>query len=201
MVPLLVLVSTLGCGSRPPDDNYLQQVAARRTEKDASFLNASGSPVRATDRATFLPLAYFPPDSSYTAPAQFRESTERTFVKMPTSTGKIRDMEKVGTLEFTLRGQRLSLAAFVEAGTERISRLFVPFSDLTSGAETYQAGRYMDLDPEPSGIYIVDFNVAYHPYCYYNAEYDCPFPPQENRLPVPIRAGERLRQADRTLSR
>ena len=52
----------------------------------------------------------------------------------------------------------------------------MPFSDLTSGTETYQAGRYMNLDPTPTGIYIVDFNIAYHPYCYYNAEYDCPSP-------------------------
>lgn len=201
MMTMLLLVVSAACGSGNPDEPYLSQIAARREEKDASFQTAADSPVKAADRGRFLPLAYFPPDISYAAPAQFREATERTIVRMPTSTGKMRDMEKIGSLEFTLRGQRLSLSAFVEAGTERISRLFVPFSDLTSGTETYQAGRYMDLDPEPSGVYVVDFNVAYHPYCYYNAEYDCPFPPQENRLPVPVRAGERLRQADRTLSR
>ena len=61
----------------------------------------------------------------------------------------------------------------------------MPFSDLTSGTETYQAGRYMDIDPQSSGVYVVDFNLAYHPYCYYNAEYDCPFPPSENRLKTP----------------
>ena len=59
----------------------------------------------------------------------------------------------------------------------------------------------MNLDPTRTGIYIVDFNVAYHPYCYYNAEYDCPFPPAENRLTIPVRAGERLRKADTTVPR
>jgi uncharacterized protein (DUF1684 family) len=117
---------------------------------------------------------------------------------MPTSTGTLRTVERVGTLRFNLKGQPLRLAAFLEQGSRR---LFVPFSDLTSGTETYQAGRYMNLDPSPSGIYIVDFNVAYNPYCYYNAEYECPLPPSENRLKVPIRAGERMRAADTTLAR
>jgi uncharacterized protein (DUF1684 family) len=117
---------------------------------------------------------------------------------MPTSTGKQRSMTRIGTLVFTLKGQPLKLAAFMEEGS---ARLFVPFSDLTSGTETYQAGRYMNLDPTPSGIYVVDFNIAYHPYCYYNEDFDCPFPPKENRLTVPIRAGERLRKADSTVVR
>jgi uncharacterized protein (DUF1684 family) len=59
----------------------------------------------------------------------------------------------------------------------------------------------MNLDPTPTGIYIVDFNVAFNPYCYYNSEYDCPLPPAENRLKLPIRAGERMRGDDATLSR
>jgi uncharacterized protein (DUF1684 family) len=74
--------------------------------------------------------------------------------------------------------------------------LFVPFADHTSGTETYQAGRYMELDPTATGIYVVDFNVAYNPYCYYSPEYDCPFPPKENRLDVPIRAGEKIHQPE-----
>jgi uncharacterized protein (DUF1684 family) len=196
----LVLVVAAACESKSPDQIYVDKLAAARAAKESLFTSAD-SPVKPEDREKYLPLNYFPPDLDYAVPAQFREATERTFVKMPTSTGKIRDMERVGQLEFTLRGQKMTLAAFVEAGSERISRLFVPFSDLTSGTETYQAGRYMDLDPEGSGVYIVDFNVAYHPYCYYNAEYDCPFPPAENRLPTPVRAGERLRTADRTLAR
>ena len=110
---------------------------------------------------------------------------------MPTSTGKIRKQQRVGVLEFTLKGQPLTLGAFVEAGAD-INRLFVPFSDMTSGTETYAAGRYLELDRTASGVYTVDFNKAYNPYCYYNADFDCPYPPRESRLPLPIRAGERL---------
>jgi uncharacterized protein (DUF1684 family) len=67
------------------------------------------------------------------------------------------------------------------------------FSDLTSGIETYSAGRYLDLSRNPTGIYDLDFNLAYHPYCYYNVSYECPYPPPENRLKVPIHAGERMK--------
>jgi uncharacterized protein (DUF1684 family) len=97
----------------------------------------------------------------------------------------------VGTLEFTLKGQPMTLGAFVEAGAD-VNRLFVPFSDMTSGTETYAAGRYLELDRTPTGIYTIDFNKAFNPYCYYNDDYDCPYPPRESRLPLPIRAGERL---------
>ena len=70
--------------------------------------------------------------------------------------------------------------------------VFVPFFDLTNGAETYPGGRYLDLDRTASGVYDLDFNRAYHPFCLFNAEYDCPVPPRENRLAIPIRAGEKL---------
>jgi uncharacterized protein (DUF1684 family) len=156
------------------------------------------SPVLKKDLDSFVPLSYFGIDEAYAVPAQLTPAANRVTAQMPTSTGKLRDMTRIGTLEFTLKGQPLSLAAFLEEGSRR---LFVPFSDLTSGTETYQAGRYMNLDPTPTGIYIVDFNIAYHPYCYYNAEYDCPLPPAENRLKLPIRAGERLRKADLTVPR
>jgi hypothetical protein len=140
----------------------------------------------------FLPLKYFAPDPEYVVPASLKPAKERTMVEMPTSTGKIRQQERVGVLEFTLKGQPLTLDAFVEAGAD-VNRLFVPFSDMTSGADTYAAGRYLELDRTSTGLYTIDFNKAYNPYCYYNPEFDCPFPPRESRLPLPIRAGERLR--------
>jgi len=70
----------------------------------------------------------------------------------------------------------------------------VPFNDLTSVTETYPGGRYLDLDRTKTGIYEIDFNRAYTPYCYYNPTYECPYPPPENRLKVAIRAGEKLKQ-------
>jgi uncharacterized protein (DUF1684 family) len=197
-LPLMLLVLSWACSTKPPED-YAAKISAERSRKDEAFRGlGEDSPILPKDLDTFLPLAYFPIDESYAVPAQLQPEAQRVRLQMPTSTGKIRDITRVGNLVFTLKGQPLKLAAFLEDGS---NRLFVPFSDLTSGTETYQAGRYMNLDPTATGIYIVDFNVAYHPYCYYNAQYDCPYPPAENRLSVPIRAGERLRKADATVSR
>ena len=108
--------------------------------------------------------------------------------------GQRRQMRKAGKLKFTLHGQTYTLTAFVTADDVARRQLFVPFRDLTAGLETYASGRYLDLDRTPTGLYDLDFNTAYQPYCYYDAKYDCPIPPQENRLSVPIRAGERMRR-------
>jgi uncharacterized protein (DUF1684 family) len=185
-----------GCnaGNPPPAESgadYVTQIQVERAAKDESFRNQPDEPVPASKAQQFLPLKYFPPDQDYVVPASLNPSKERVVVEMPTSQGKIRQHQRVGVLAFTLKGQPLTLGAFVEAGAG-LNRLFVPFSDMTSGTETYAAGRYLELDRTSSGVYTIDFNKAYNPYCYYNPNFDCPYPPRESRLPLPIRAGERL---------
>ena len=182
------------CG--PKEEDYTAKIAAIRAAKDESFKSDPDSPVPADKKAALLPLAYYPIDELYAVPASLEPATDRTPIQVPTSIGKIRNLERIGTLKFSLKGQPLRLTAFRDLESQDVNRLFVPFSDLTSGAETYPAGRYMELDPTPTGIYVVDFNVAYHPYCYYSPEYDCPYPPKENKLDVPIRAGEKMQKAD-----
>ena len=110
-------------------------------------------------------------------------------------------MRRVGMMEFTLKGQQMALAAFNEVGAPDMNHLSLMFSDMTSGTETYAAGRYIDLERTASDIYALDFNLAYHPYCYYNPTYECPYPPAENRLKVPIHAGERMKKAARSRRR
>ncbi len=67
-----------------------------------------------------------------------------------------------------------------------------PSQTRPTGTETYASGRYLDLRPTATGLYTIDFNYAYNPYCAYNKTYECPFPPRSNRLKVPIRAGEKV---------
>ena len=191
---LACLLAAMACTPSPADEDarFLQDLQSFRTAKDAAFLEPD-SPVPADKRQTFLPLAYYPPSPAYRAPAVLTPLNDNTTVEMPTSTGQRRSMRLVGTLGFTLRGQPLTLGAFVDSDARDLSRLFVPFTDLTSGTETYPAGRYIDLDVTRTGIYVIDFNRAYNPYCYYNPTYDCPFPPRSNRLQVPIRAGEKVK--------
>jgi uncharacterized protein (DUF1684 family) len=191
---LALAVCAASCGSKPPDDrDYASRIAAVRAQKDKLFMKDS-KPVPENRKGELLPLAYFAIDPEYNVPAVLKRGEDRTVLQMPTSTGSTRQMRRVGSLEFSLKGQPLKLTAFVEVGAPNLDHLFVPFTDLTTGTETYPAGRYIDLDKTPTGLYNVDFNLAYQPYCLYSPEYDCPYPPAENRLKLPIRAGERLKR-------
>jgi uncharacterized protein (DUF1684 family) len=194
VVPAVAWLAGCNAGNPPPAEtgvDYVSQIQIDRAAKDDAFRKQANQPVPPQKVGEFLPLKYFPPDPDYAVPASFNPSTERIVVQMPTSGGKIRNQHRVGMLEFTLKGQPLTLPAYVEEGAD-LNRLFVPFSDMTSGTETYSAGRYLELDRTSSGVYTVDFNKAYNPWCYYNPDFDCPYPPRDSRLPLPIRAGERL---------
>ena len=187
-----LLCIAAACSSAPPDEpkDYAAKIAAERSAKDAQFA-ASDDPIPRERHKDLLPLAYCPIDPEYNVPGVLKRVEDKTVFEMPTSTGTKRDMRRVGSLEFTLKATPLKLTVFVEVADPK--HLFIAFNDLTSGTETYPAGRYLDLQPNGTNIYEVDFNRAYNPYCYYNLSYECPYPPPENRLKVPIRAGEKIR--------
>jgi uncharacterized protein len=176
----------------PAERPYPEEIAARRAAIDEFMRQSPQSPVPEARRSSFPPLSYFAVEAGYRVPAELSVARGSDVIEIPTSTGQRRRMRRIGTLKFTLRDQPLALTAFAEADSGNIDRLFVPFGDLTNGTETYPGGRYLDLDRTATGVYDLDFNRAYHPYCVFNPEYDCPYPPRENRLKVPIRAGEKL---------
>jgi uncharacterized protein (DUF1684 family) len=197
IVALLLMALGSACSSNPsvPDDDAaaIKEIEAFRADKDKQFRDDADSPIPAAKKNVLLPLRYYPPDPSFSVPAVLElTSGARPVMEVPTSTGAPRRVELVGTLQFTLHGQKLALSAFVDEGTRQISELFVPFADTTSGNETYGAGRYLNLVPTATGIYTIDFNKAYNPYCAYNNTYECPLPPPSNRLKVAITAGEKL---------
>jgi uncharacterized protein (DUF1684 family) len=193
LVALTIAAACSGCSGKPPENkDYASQLTAERQAKDAQFMKED-SPVPINRKASLLPLAYFAIDPEYNIPAALRPAETETIVEMPTSTGTSRRQRIVGALEFVLKGQPLKLTASVDADAANLDQITVMFTDLTSGAETYPGGRYIDLERNTSGIYELDFNRAYNPYCYYNESYECPYPPRENRLTIPIRVGERLK--------
>ncbi len=203
MAMTLVAGLSSACSNRPPADDpeaYVRRINAGRAAKDADF-RAGKDVVPEDKKAEFLPLAYFPVDPSYNVLAGLKPATEDVSQMMPTSTGQRRNMRLVGTMEFTLHGQQMSLIAFNEVGAPDANHVTLMFSDMTSGTETYAAGRYIDLERTASGIYALDFNLAYFPYCYYNPTYECPYPPAENRLKVPIHAGERMKKPGDTAAK
>ena len=102
-----------------------------------------------------------------------------------------RAAERVGWFSFAVDGVDCRVAAtrLLEPGVPADS-LQIFFRDRSSGRETYELGRYLDIEPFEEGRYVVDFNRAYNPACAFSPHYNCPVPPPENRLGVAIRAGE-----------
>src|SRR5690606_13910739 len=119
-------------------------------------------------------------------------------VLLGTSSGDERLDLVYGVARFELEGQALSLTLLAPTDAPEGPRLFLPFADATSGSATYGAGRYLDAQVVAPGRVLLDFNLAYPAYSAYAEGYSCPFPPPQNRLAVPVRAGERLPdEADR----
>jgi uncharacterized protein len=197
---LAIVLASCSSGPRPIDDadEYRKHIEEKRAEKERLFNDPKDpdNPIPPDRRAELLPLSYYAIDQDYSVPAELKVAEEQPVFDMPTSTGKMRKVTQVGTLQFTVKGQPLTLLAFAgegPGGAPDMRRLFVPFMDLTSGKETYVAGRYLDLDRTATGVYLLDFNQAYNPYCAYNNSYDCPLPPPGNRLKVAVTAGERVK--------
>ena len=168
----------------------LASIIAIRKEKDEFFKGNEQSPLKVEDRAAFRSLKYYETSEEFIFRVTLQKFEDPETLKMGTSTGDFRDAVKYGYFDFTVRGkpQRLHIYRFTpDLGLY----LFVPFTDLTNRRETYGAGRYLDLEERQAGAYLLDFNLAYNPYCAYNENYSCPIPPKENRLDVAIEAGEK----------
>ncbi len=181
--------------SEPPDEDYAKSIQLLRQEKDYWFRSDPDSPLPHALRGRFQGLEYFPPDPQFRVRAKLVRLPQPEPVTLVTSKGVPRPMVRYGYFEFELDGKKLRLYAYKSAPQpghhHEDTSLFVPFRDGTSGKETYGAARYLDIEERPGDDYMIDFNLPYNPYCAYSDDYVCPFPPRENWLTVPIRAGEK----------
>jgi len=169
-------------------DDYTFAVEQDRREKDHWFRDGEDSPIPHEGRHSFKGLIYFPVDPTHRFRVTLHAYPKQEVLTFPTSKGTEQQYFRHGYFEFSVDGKPVHSHSAHDY-------LFVPFRDATSNKETYGAGRYLDLDPNPRGEYDLDFNKAYNPYCAYSDDYVCPLPPTENWLPVPIRAGEKTWRA------
>ena len=152
--------------------------------------------VTGTDKELFR---FFPVDEKYKITALFEKKNDSKWFSMETS-GTTRKIFRVyGVLRLVINDTAIKMNIYQSQNLlnsdEYKDQLFLPFTDLTSGEETYDAGRYIDLvigDIADNKL-VIDFNKAYNPYCaYVSGKYNCPIPPKENDLPVAILAGEKI---------
>ena len=159
-----------------------------RKMKDQFFKTDASSPLTPEQRDGFNALNYFAENPALRFEVELEPLDEPDSVEMQTSTGDIQQYLRWGKVKFEVDGKPAELTLYVPQGGHGY---FLPFTDTTSGEETYGAGRYLDPEPMPGGKLLVDFNLAYNPYCAYNEFWSCPITPAENRLKVRIEAGEK----------
>jgi uncharacterized protein (DUF1684 family) len=158
-----------------------------RKRKDEFFANDQQSPLTREQKRVFKGLKYFPGAPELDLVVEVERIEEDDEVHMQTSTGDVQSYRRYGKFRFPLDGGKAELTIFSDG-----NGFFLPFVDSLAGEQTYPAGRYLEPEPLANGKFKIDFNMAYNPYCAYNDMWSCPLTPAENRLKVPIRAGEMI---------
>jgi len=175
--------------------SYAEKIRVHREQYKQGFLKDDRAPLKAADTGY---LRFYDADESYTITAAFTETPGTKPFNIPTHNGKLKKYRQYGLLTFRVHDTTVTLEVYQSPDLikkpELRDYLFVPFTDLTNYETTYAGGRYLDLRTGEirDGRIILDFNKCYNPYCAYADGYSCPIPPDANKLPVAIPAGEMM---------
>lgn len=157
------------------------------------YADKKESPLTDEDFRTFKSLDFYEINPKFIVEAKFIKSENEKIFEMKTSTTRLPKYLKYGQLNFKI--DNLDYKLNIYQNIDLIKKegyedyLFLPFSDLTCGNESYIGGRYIDLQIPKSDKITIDFNKSYNPYCAYNHKYSCPIVPLENDLKIEILAG------------
>jgi hypothetical protein len=149
----------------------------------------SGAPAR----AGFHGLNWYAPDPGFRVTARWIPFDPPRIEKIPTGIGNTLDLPAPGIAEFTLDGQTLRLEPVIEDREDKT--LFFILSDATGQYSTYAPARFLHTGLPDHGLgqpgsLTLDFNRLENPACAYTPYANCPLPPEQNRLPVALEAGE-----------
>ncbi|KQS53427.1 hypothetical protein ASG38_01460 [Flavobacterium sp. Leaf359] len=187
---LFLLVSTVLLAQKSFDK---EAVVAFQKELNAEYADSVKSPLLKKDLKTFKALDFYPINEKFSVNAKFIRTPDEKPFEMPTTTSRKPIYVKYGEAHFSIDGKKFKVNLYQSLDLKKIEEykdaLFLPFTDLTSGVDSYGGGRYIDLKIPQGDTISIDFNTAYNPYCAYNHKYSCPIPPQENDLAIEIKAG------------
>ena len=171
----------------------LSAVEKFQNELNAEYADAKTSPLLADDLKVFNSLDFYPANEKFFVVAKFIRTENELPFEMKTSTDRKPVYVKYGEAHFNIDGQffKLNIYRNIELSKKEQYKdyLFLPFSDLTCGSESYIGGKYIDLKIPQGNTIVIDFNTSYNPYCAYSPKYSCPKVPLENDLKIEIRAG------------
>ncbi len=169
------------------------RIEQSRAAKDSLLRHDPNSPIPPELRAAFKGLNSYPVDPKFHLIGDLHLYGRRRQIQVPTTDTTFVPMERFGRFVAQLEGNPFWLEVYRSLEDHS---LLVLFTDETNGQETYSGGRYVHLANLEKEGYLLDFNASYNPYCAYNLDYVCPLPPAQNRLSLPIRAGEKAYGAD-----
>lgn len=162
-----------------------------RKQKDEAWKNDKDSPLTEEQKKNFKGLNYFAPNSDLSFELELDKNIPDAGreVVIKTTGGEEQIYLRAGKLRFNVDGKDIEALVFEDPEQEQF-QYYLLFRDQTTGKETYENGRMLQI-PKKGDKLVVDFNYAYNSYSSYNDNWDCPITPEENVLPVPIKAGEK----------
>jgi uncharacterized protein len=175
-------------------NSYERNLFQHRDSINQVFMNPETTILADEVHESFEGLPYYEPNPNWRVKAKFKTIRNGKEFLMPTTTERLASYKPFGKLKFKINGIKYKLMVYQNQellkNPDYVDYLFLPFTDLTNGDETYGGGRYLDFRIEDlENNPVIDFNKSYNPYCAYNHRYSCPIPPTSNRLNVKIEAG------------
>lgn len=187
---VFLMQTHLGFGQEKFD---ISAVTKFQNELNQEYADAKTSPLMTEDLAKFKTLDFYPANETFFVVAKFVRTKKEKPFEMKTSTDRKPMYVKYGEVYFAINGSNFKLNVYKNIALSKQKKykdhLFLPFSDLTCGTESYIGGKYIDLKIPKANRIVIDFNTSYNPYCAYNHKYSCPIVPLENDLNIEIKAG------------
>jgi uncharacterized protein (DUF1684 family) len=192
MIKIIVCLSFLfvflSCGpSKKP--TYEEIIKSRRDYIQLGF-SGPNSPLNKKDKSLFTGLSYYGVDSNFRVEAKIVWKLDSKPVRLIKDTTIESLYYPIAYLTFSIGDDVCELNGYTRS-LDNKTEIFIPFYDLTSGEATYAGGRFLEAKVNNSDNVVLDFNLAYNPYCAYNVSYTCAVPPFSNDLKVNILAGEK----------
>ncbi|HTE25742.1 DUF1684 domain-containing protein [Flavitalea sp.] len=189
---LIFIISFIKVFSQKGDDN-LKYITELKEHQQDYKVELAGIIKKDTSFVSFYDV-----QSAYRLEAVYEPLRNQPVFSMGTSSGKTKQAQKIGLVKFSINNRTYQLSAYqllaLRTNPDQQDLFFIPFTDATSGEETYATGRYLDFklsDIKNGSSLVIDFNKAYNPYCAFVDGYNCPIPPPENQLQAHIKAGEK----------
>ena len=190
---ILIGLFSLSLFGQSNNGSFKEEVKQFQQELNDQYSDSAHSPLLDKDRLNFNGHDFFEPNPVFYVQAKFKRTKNEEVFEMKTSTSRRPTYKKYGEIKFKINGKKFKLNIYQNQRLMNnelyANHLFLPFTDLTNGEESYGGGRYIDLTISDSKTMIINFNKAYNPYCCYNSRYSCPIPPKENHLNIKVTAG------------